>query len=145
MTPDPLLLQPKKARAPPGERCFMRHASHNADATPLHPSKTRQGEATELLAPLKAYVEATIAGHDATAAVDDLGEIAALRSEVVANAFASPELRRDALLRCAPPHCGRERAQRVARAARRALREAAGAPPRAAAGSAVGTQQTLRA
>ena len=47
-------------------------------------------------------MEAHYAGHDATAAVDDLGEIAALRSEVVANALSSPDARRDLLIRCAP-------------------------------------------
>ncbi len=55
----------------------------------------------DLVTPLKAYVDAHYAGRDAEDAAEDLREIAALRADVVANALASPDARRDLLLRCA--------------------------------------------
>ena len=54
----------------------------------------------DLVTPLKAYLDANYAGRDAADAAEDLREIGALRADVVANALASPDARRDQLLRC---------------------------------------------
>jgi hypothetical protein len=98
-----------------------------------------------MVTPLKAYLDAHYVGRDAEDAAEDVREIAALRADVVANALASQDARREQLLRCVPPaRRGWQPARvRVRRAHARASRARAasparrGVPPRA---SAVPTQ-----
>ena len=61
-----------------------------------------QGEQVEIIAPLKAYVDAHFAGRDAADAAEDLVAIAAMRTDVVLNALSSQDARRELLLRCVP-------------------------------------------
>ena len=56
----------------------------------------------EIIAPLKAYVDAHFAGRDAADAAEDLVAIAAMRTDVVLNALSSQDARRELLLRCVP-------------------------------------------
>jgi len=75
-----------------------------------------------MLTPLRAYLDATYAGRDAEEAAEDLAKIAAMRCDVVANAVATSDARRDLLVRCA-------RAARPLRSPQRpALPPARGAP-----------------
>jgi hypothetical protein len=68
-----------------------------------------------MVTPLKAYLDAHYVGRDAEDAAEDVREIAALRADVVANALASQDARREQLLRCVPPAAAR----RAVRATRR--------------------------
>ena len=78
----------------------------------------------DMLTPLRAYLDTQYAGRDAEEAAEDLAKIAAMRSDVVANAVSTSDARRDLLVRCVLRSASRVEpwAARTARGGRRAQR-----------------------
>jgi len=95
----PLTIHPKKVRARRRKGRVRRPRCGHLRSSP---SPVPQGEPADLVTPLKAYLDVHYAGRDAVDAAEDLAKIAAMRSDVVANAVSTYDARRDLLVRCVP-------------------------------------------